>query len=277
LDPYLKYKITWKQLTGTDGLKSIDQLTRDLNTEITDECYSLLAKGFRNAVNKFHKAEGKTTHLAKIFGPQNKKKGSKQFRRFFELSEPVLKKCPASSYCAIAGTNVGNVQVKDMINGLWSKNYFGSDLRTFVFKLHGNTLGLNSRIHHINAEREPTCTFCQKAKIFPCMRETFEHFFWYCPQTASIIKTFSDRYLTAELTKELFFTGISEHVADEGFFVVATVLKYILWQFKLRKKLPSWPAVESELNYTLGIIMGSSKKLKGKILNCELFRHNRDE
>jgi hypothetical protein len=115
-----------------------------------------------------------------------------------------------------------------MINGLWSKNYFGSELRTFIFKLHGNTLGLNSHIHHINAEREPTCSFCLKAKNFPCMRETFEHFFWYCPQTASIIKTFSDRYLTAELTKELFFTGISKHAADEGFFVVATVLKFIL-------------------------------------------------
>jgi hypothetical protein len=145
-------------------------------------------------------------------------------------------KCPLDNYASIAGTEPVLTQAKPYINGMWTLNFFPSDIKTFLFKLHHNILGLNSRVHHINEDRDPSCTFCCKAKNLPAERETFQHFFWDCPSVNSIIKVFFETFFRdgVELTKEFFLYGTSpgQHY-NPAVAVVCAVLKYTLWVIKL--------------------------------------------
>jgi hypothetical protein len=97
---------------------------------------------------------------------------------------------PIDRFFDIAGLEACNVSTKKVLNSIWTIHFFPSDIKTFLFKLHHNILGLNSRVFHINPQREPTCSFCVKEKNLPAERETFQHFFWYCPTTRKMIKKF---------------------------------------------------------------------------------------
>jgi hypothetical protein len=91
------------------------------------------------------------------------------------------------------------------LNALWSIYFLPSDLKTFLFKLHHNILGLNSRVHHFNEQRDPACFFCTKTGNLPAERETFQHFFWYCPTTEKIINKFWETFFSGTLCKKGFF------------------------------------------------------------------------
>jgi hypothetical protein len=160
---------------------------------------------------------------------------------------------------------------------MWSKTYFSSEIKTFLFKFHHNILGINSRVHHINPDRDPACFFCVKTKNCPSERETFSHFFWFCPVTFKLIKNFESEFLTCELTDLQFFTGTDENgIFSEALLIVCNIFRYSLWSFKLKHRIPSWPALRSELLYNLNIITGGNNKLNGIFNNCLLFRRNRE-
>jgi hypothetical protein len=169
-------------------------------------------------------------------------------------------------------------EVANQINCRWGKNYYSSDMRTFLFKLNHNTLGLNVRVHHINPERDEACTFCIKSKNFPAERESFMHFFWYCPSVSRVLDQFFSHYLTFTVSKNSFLLSVTEDISfDEPLAVVFDTLKFVLWQLKLRRRLPNRHNVESEFNYILGQIVNGNKKLKRKFNACNLFRRHGGE
>jgi hypothetical protein len=99
---------------------------------------------------------------------------------------------PYINYCNIAGTMP--VSSGASVNSIWTLNIMPAEIKTFLFKLHHNIIGLNSRIHHFNLNRDPACTFCNKCKNLPAERETFQHFFWDCPTTSKIISVFFSNF-----------------------------------------------------------------------------------
>jgi phage-related protein len=150
-----------------------------------------------------------------------------------------------------------------------------AEIKTFLFKLHHNIIGLNSRIHHFNLNRDPTCTFCNKCKNFPAERETFQHFFWDCPTTSKIITVFFQRYLTINVdnARDTYFTGIVFTASKNEFslpvFVICCLMKYIFWCFKLKNKLPTWHSFNSEFFYVFNVMLNSSNKFATTVRNCK--------
>jgi hypothetical protein len=111
------------------------------------------------------------------------KKGSKKLRKVLNNVKSSTgtknnrNSCPIKKFSEIGGVDYPEKEVINLINSRWSKNYYSSDMRTFLFKLNHNTLGLNVRVHHINPDRDEACTFCIRSKNLPAERESFSHFF----------------------------------------------------------------------------------------------------
>jgi hypothetical protein len=128
--------------------------------------------------------------------------------------------------------------------------------------------GLNSRVYHINNDRDPSCTFCIKSKNFPAERKTFQHFFWYCPTTHLVLIKFFREYFKEGFapTLEFSFWGVAPEpgrkIDNVPVLIICSLIRYTLWTFKLRKKLPSWPSFQSEFFYHLNSMLASPKKFK---------------
>ena len=84
-----------------------------------------------------------------------------------------------------------------MLNDLWCKNYFGNSMKSFLFKLHNNILGTNSRVAHFVRGHPSSCTFCDLKKVSLDNQESINHLFFDCE--------------TVETTLNEFYTWIFNH------------------------------------------------------------------
>jgi hypothetical protein len=75
-----------------------------------------------------------------------------------------------------------------LINGLWGKSFLDNSTRTFLFKLHNNTLGINARLSHFVVNQSRTCTFCSLTRNpDPDVDETILHLFFQCLSTELVV------------------------------------------------------------------------------------------
>jgi hypothetical protein len=136
-------------------------------------------------------------------------------------------------------------------------------------------------VAHFNEARDASCTFCIKAINLPAEKESFQHFFWNCPTTRYVVGKFFDKYINIGVNEKSFFLGINTQEqnapkSEEALLLIMTVFKYALWQFKIKKKIPTWHGIESEFLYIFSPIFNSSKKLRATINGSNWFQRNRD-
>jgi hypothetical protein len=246
--------LAWSDLvvTGTDTLKSIYQLSVALGVRMDPVAYGKLIFAYRTIRSKIEDKKRSSKPIHDFMS--QKFKGSKTYRKIisgaFRKIGGKTKPSPIIKFAEIAGVVNASEACYPTLNSMWTTHFFPSDFKTFLFKKHHNILGLNSRVHHINPDRQPTCTFCIKTLNFPAERETFEHFFWYCPSTNKIITKFFEFFIEGTMSKKFFFTGCTDEGGTTVFSrpaaIVFNVLSFVLWNFKLRKKLPTWPGVIAE-------------------------------
>ena len=155
---------------------------------------------------------------------------------------------------------------------------FSSRQREFLFKLYNNILGLNSRIHYINGQIDESCTFCTLSKNLPAPRETFAHLFWYCTVVSRIIGRFSQDYFRIEINLKRFFDGQFTNNETENMveiFVLDT-LKYVIWNFKLKKVLPTFLGVCEDVQYELATVTRLNPDIRHILTNSNIFKNNRE-
>jgi hypothetical protein len=276
--------ISWSDLadTGTGCLLSINQLNTTLGTNIAAVNYNKLLFGYRTARAKYEDKNAASMKFSDFF--MRKFKGSKTFRKFFEIGHTkkhgTSRLTPAHRFLSISGIDSSRAISIDHINALWTTYFYQSDLKTFLFKAHHNILGLNHRVHHINQLREPTCTFSTKAKNFPAERKTFIHLFWHCPSVNKLIKRFFDTYIDGNVDLQFFFTGCyqinNRYELSVLVLIIFNVLRYAVWNFKLRKKLPSWHGLNSEFLYCFDTILNVSRKFNAAVSKCKWLKNERN-
>jgi hypothetical protein len=68
------------------------------------------------------------------------------------------------------------------------------------------------------------------------------------------------------LTREFFFWGAApvpgRKIDNSPVLIICSLIRYVLWSFKLRKKLPSWPSFQSEFFYHFNAMLARQKNLK---------------
>jgi hypothetical protein len=171
------------------------------------DSYNDLRAAFERAKKFFFSDVDSFIQLPDFF--KSVKRGSKKFRIILSMTKIKLAtgRCPITKFAETVSLPAPDPHIAAKLNGRWHKNFYLSDMRTFLFKLHHNTLGVNSRVHHYNPDRAPICTFCNIARFYPAERETVPHIFWHCPQTSKSINHLFLNYLNFTVSIENFFTG----------------------------------------------------------------------
>jgi hypothetical protein len=268
--------LTWDNLTTNGRILTRIEMQARLGLYLTDEKYSLLKTAYRIAARRYHKdVEDSYTMRQFIVGF---KKGSRNFRKVIACTENSLNMAECRAVQAYLRTvNVATVSSRRASNIMsnWNKTFLPSTVRVFIFKFYNNMLGLNSRVAHFNPGINASCTFCEDRKFLPAPKETMEHLFFYCPVVADLIQGFCTKFLrNPELEHDMYFTSEINvfEVKNNSLNLVLDIFRYVLWQYKLKKKYPTSLEFWSEFEYQLSVATGSSQRFVSELMDCNFFQ-----
>jgi hypothetical protein len=156
------------------------------------------------------------------------------------------------------------------INKLWGLNFLDNDTRSFLFKMHNNTLGLNSRVAHFITDHSPICTFCRIRLRNDAENEDTYHLFYTCPTTEQFRDVFfrwayneANQYVISR--HELFLVQSENNIANSRS-VIKTVIaklymKYI-WDCRNRFAIPELDLAKEFLCLKIKTITGISTVMR---------------
>ncbi len=259
--------VTWSDLTMNNNIMTKVMVEASLGHEITPEIYLKLKTAYNIATKKYRK-EGEKADSIDIFF-RSFKKGSKKFRKVLSAEKGKYRKpggCeirPVKKFLELIDCQRPNeVRLKSLFFS-WDKYFLPSRLKTFKFKYYNNVLGLNARVAHFNNTVSAECTFYSIAGPHPAPAESLSHIFYNCPVTTNLLRrVFSLYYDGVDISMEKFFLGnVSEHEKEN---IVATiffdVVRYLLWESKLLKKIPTVSCFLDNLRYEINVITNCSRK-----------------
>ncbi len=165
-----------------------------------------------------------------------------------------------------------------LINGLWGKSFFDNSTRTFLFKLHNNTLGINVRISHFVANQSRTCTFCNLTRNpDPDVNETVLHLFFQCRSSEPVILELQrwaindDLLFNAFTRKKNFGAYMMENKGKNIIMqIVAALIKKYIWDCKVRFSLTDLDCGKDFIRYELDRIVSQSSKINRAYITSEL-------
>jgi hypothetical protein len=267
--------LTWTELTANNKVKTVRMLAQKIGIHFTAAQRLRLKQGFEIAYKTFFREGDKAIPLEDFFG--SIKKGSKKIRLILFKSKvrKTNSRDPVKNFIKILDCAAPDPDLFKKLNSRWWQSYYSSEMRTFLFKFYHNVLGLNARVHHYNPDRNEACTFCTKKKIFPADRETFNHFFWHCPVTNVVLTEFFTANIRFNVGMTEFFFGLDDnnHYC-ESLMLVFDILKFTLWQMKIRKSIPNKHNQSNDFRYLLDIILGSNNKIREVFNVCDCFRRH---
>jgi hypothetical protein len=166
----------------------LDQFENFLGGQVPVPLFRKLVKIVKLCITRFHKdIETHGTQLSTFFNGW--KRGSKKFRKI--LTDENQQFVPHNTIkFATNVETVINVNCSLKLNADWIKNYYVNNLRTFIFKLHSNTLPVNVILSHFVRGVTRNCSFCEMARNPDPVDETLFHLFFDCPTTETLRNNF---------------------------------------------------------------------------------------
>jgi len=169
------------------------------------------------------------------------KKGSRKFRKILETVNKINTPHNINKFTSNVEI-VATLDVSKKINKLWTISYLENELRTFIFKLHNNTLSYNLCLSKFVRGKEPYCTFCTLNRNPEPANEPPLHIFYSCPTSEAIINMIFSEFLGEQIeVRRIDYFGIYGRVnAAETFTLtlVGLLLKKQLWDCKMRNTVP---------------------------------------
>jgi hypothetical protein len=145
--------------------------------------YDKLKKIVNNAKVKLHRdIETKGIDLTTFL--HGWKRGSKKFRNILSSNVEYV---PHNlvKYASNMETVI-NLDCAKLLSRDWTYSFYSNQLRTFIFKLHNNTLPYNTVLSHFVRGNTRNCTFCNIAENPDPEDETPFHLFFDCAATERI-------------------------------------------------------------------------------------------
>jgi hypothetical protein len=232
-------KLTVSNLCTGPNVISINELERLCDGEVPVPVYSKLRKIVIYCNTKFEQnIEVQGVSLNTYFNTW--KKGSKKFRNVLINDADWYVPHNIMKFAANAETVIG-VECAVSLNKDWTKNYYSNKLRTFIFKLHGNTLPLNTMLSHFVRGISRNCTFCSLVRHPDPEDETMFHIFYDCATTEELRITFF-KWLTSNndfmLTRHDLFCCGPGVKRCETWVTICYLFLFFIWEHKLRKSIP---------------------------------------
>ena len=166
-------------------------------------------------------------------------------------------------------------------------------MRTFLFKLHNNTLGYNQSVSHFIRGYSNNCTFCDITEYIEEEPETPLHLFFNCTVVENIRNKFSHwlfadlrerlpepvpvpgprrNIITDPVTRQEFFTVLERdnNCFNSVLFVVTKLFIKYIWDCKLRKCLPSLALLKNLVKSEINIIKFGRKDFVGIVVESNI-------
>jgi len=123
---------------------------------------------------------------------------------------------------------------------------------------------VGARVVHINPEYDAGCTFCNCLNLRPVPQETICHIFWDCIRTSNVLKEVSRYFLGFEINKKEWFYFDFNVTRNErnAIGILLSIIKFVIWSCRLRKKLINTVLVTGEVNFHLEYLFRSNVNLK---------------
>jgi hypothetical protein len=172
------------------------------------------------------------------------KTGSKSVRKILENNPTDLLTHNMIKFAENSETVINSDQAS-RLNKIWGKNHLSVGTRTFVFKMHNNTLALNTVLSHFVPGINRNCTFCDLIFNPDEEDETFLHFFFMCGISEQLRERIF-RAITGDInfsvSRQEFFVEF-KHVnnyQNEALQMTSILLRKYLWDCKQRKTIPAF-------------------------------------
>jgi hypothetical protein len=217
------------------------QLEHRLGTQLTRDLYLKIIGIARAAKTRYCRDTALGGVSLQTFF-ETWKKGSKKIRKVLTGS-PVDKLTHNMIKFAETTENIISVDCAMKLNNLWTLRYYSNNLRVFLFKLHNNTLAVNTRLSHFVRGNSRSCTFCELTRNPDPEEETVFHFFYDCRTTERLRESFF-RWLTVDnnfnLGRHEFFCCCWGRNRNETHVMQAVIKLFMqyLWESKLRRSVP---------------------------------------
>jgi hypothetical protein len=177
-------------LMGDGTPITFENFCENLNMQIPERKFRVLSLCCSALNTRYHR-EGTSEQLSEsIMETCNKKKRLSRYIRIVfqgEQSDDVssnLKKFAENTETIIILEN------SKILNGLWGFKSFDNSMKTFLFKLHNNTLGYNCTVSKYVRNVNKDCTFCVAADSEEETTETPLHLFFDCPYVEPVLKIY---------------------------------------------------------------------------------------
>lgn len=132
------------------------------------------------------------------------------------------------------------------VNGFWGKSFLDNSTRTFLFKLHNNALGINTRLSHFVCNHSRTSTFCNITRNPVDEDETPLHLFFQCRSTEPVVLgilqwIINDEQIFNRLSRQHFFGVFNTGSEPKNHLLqlVSNLIKKYIWDCKNRFGLPN--------------------------------------
>jgi len=260
--------LTFTDFRTNNQWKTRNEVIESIGINFCEETYQKVLQTLTDVDRKYARQTGKSLSLHEFFS--SFKKGTRKIRliltkKFNLRGNQNIKS--AATHFRLINLNAPDLVTQKIMYGAWASNIVNNSINTFNFKLMGNTLGVGSRVVHINRDRDPGCTFCTLSKDMPVPIENIEHIFWNCPRVNGLIEKITNFYFGFKFTKEEWF-GLSFNLNIKCLTLlnlIITIFKFVIWNNKLRKKLPNENLLRSEINFQLNIVYSAKKKYMNDI------------
>jgi hypothetical protein len=204
------------------------------------------------------------------------KKGSSKIRKILR-GKPELTVSPNISKYAELTEIIINNEGSGLLNSCWGFSYLKNDFRTFIFKLHSNILGINSRVAHYVRGHPNTCTFCDLTREPEEHSETILHLFFECRHTEKIIEEFYRWLRNREIgympTRSEFFCNFELECSkqEKTLLIVNLIVKKYIWDCKLRFTVPNTNALKNIFINEINLIIRQSPTMKKTMEQSAVF------
>ena len=270
-------KIRYSDIHSGEGMYSLAEINQKLGANINLITYLRLGEAIvyftRNFTGNARRiSDGSAITLENFL--LRFKNGSRPLRVLLTRSrkqKKVEERTHVKTFLRLA--DIGNPDTKHIMNSqeFWSYSFIPNSIREFILKFNSNLLGINTRVGHFVANHSRSCTFCTAKHIVDPPDETFKHLFFECNFTNRYLALFESIIFPEKIglnlpeRRLLWFLGVFDNTLTKNNTFLGSclwVIKYLIWGYKLKKRVPNNIEVIHEFYYTMGNIFDASERVR---------------
>jgi exonuclease III len=252
------------------------EFNRRHGTNLPDNVWQTLDKIRSAALTKYGSDDYKPVKNIETFFSEWKR-GSKKIRNI--LCQPRAEYIPHNIIKFAENTEIViGIDNSKYLNKLWNRSYLSNDVRVFIFKLHNNTLPVNTILSHFVRDIGRNCTFCDILRVPEEDDESIFHLFFSCPTSERLRHNFYSWISNGTLlnvSRRQFFGEFREpnNFYNELLNICTKLFKKFIWDSRVRKTIPAIENLKNFICDEVSTMAKCSKKFKTILQGSGIDRH----